>query len=129
MSSWPVILLSLALLLPSPVDAQGTDCDIEGHWHMETREWDVRIEPREEAWEGEIVESADPAVEPGTQLFQELTSDGEEEGFSGTMVRPDSGREVSVEIVCEDEDTLEVTARIAFLRRSFLLERVDPEDG
>ena len=45
------------------------------------------------------------------------------------MIRPDSDREVAVEIVCRDEDTLEVTARVAFFRRSFLLERVDPDDG
>jgi hypothetical protein len=115
------------LVVPLSLGGQEPECTLESHWVMEDRGWDIEMVSTGDRWHGSIIDSRDPEVKPGSAVFQDLSWDLEEERFSGTMIRPDSGREVSVQLACVDENTLEVTARIAFIRRSFLLRRTARE--
>jgi hypothetical protein len=87
---------------------------------MEDRGWDIEMVSSGNRCHGWIVDSRDPEVKFGAAVFRDLSGGPGEERFSGTMIRTDSGREVSVQLACVDEDTVGVTARIAFVRRSLV---------
>lgn len=99
-------------------------CGIEGRWLMDERKWKIEIATAENPWRGTVEAARDEDVEPGSVIFTDLAFEPEKNRYSGTMIRPDSGREVPIEIACVDDDTLEVRARVLFVRRSFQLRRV-----
>jgi hypothetical protein len=99
-------------------------CGIEDRWLMDERMWEIRIEAAEDRWRGTVEAARDEDVEPGSEIFTDLVFEPEKNRYSGTMIRPDSGREVPIEIACVDDDTLEVRARVLFVRRSFQLRRI-----
>ncbi len=86
-----------------------------------TRE--VTISAQGNAWVGKLAWASEQNAKIGFPMFQEFHYDDQHGEFRGTLVQPDSGREVSATITCNDDGTLNVTGHKGILHKSYIWHR------
>ena len=120
LQTWKLICLNavMAALIPAAGLSDDGSCALEDRWVSQDGKKTIEIYLSDAKYFAEVVASEDEKAQPGEVIFRDIAYDADKEGYVGKISPPGKDREFKMVLRCESEDTIRMTAKILFAKKS-----------